>query len=58
MATPHVVGVAALLMSAKPNATAGQVREALISTAHNPNDAPDDRWGQGLVQPKAALAAL
>ena len=50
MATPHVVGVAALIWSAAPSATAAQVRLALTSSAHDLG-APgvDVVYGSGLV---------
>ncbi len=35
MATPHVAGVVALMLSANPDLTDGQVRQLLISTAEN-----------------------
>ncbi len=58
---PHVAGVAALLMAAKPSAPVGDIVEALKQTAKHPRGEtmrPDNRWGFGLVQPLAALAAL
>ena len=61
MATPHVAGVAALLMSAKPTAPVVDIIQALKDTAKHPKgDAhrPDNRWGYGLIQPKAALSVL
>jgi len=61
MATPHVAGVAALLMAAKPDAPATQIIQVLKETAKHPggNDRrPDNRWGHGLVQPVEALKAL
>jgi len=59
MATPHVSGVAAVAWSAKPSATAQQVRDALATTAID-LDAPgrDDNTGWGLVQTQAAIAEL
>ena len=61
MATPHVAGVAALLMSAKPSASAADIIQVLKDTAKHPSGAerrPDNRWGYGLIQPLAALQAL
>jgi serine protease AprX len=61
MATPHVAGVAALLMAAKPEAQVTDIVEALTRTAKHPggNDQrPDNRWGYGLIQPAKALKAL
>ena len=61
MATPHVAGVAALLMSAKPRVEVSNIIEALKTTAKHPGGKakrPDNRWGYGMIQPKEALAAL
>jgi serine protease len=50
MATPHVAGVAALIWSAAPNATASQVRLALTSGAHDLGAVGvDPVYGSGLV---------
>lgn len=61
MAAPHVTGVAALLWSIWPGLVAGQIREALLSTARN--DAftgvtPNTNWGQGKLDARAAYEAL
>ena len=61
MATPHVAGVAALLMSAKPDAPVNQIVDALKTTAKHPGGAkrrPDNRWGYGMIDPVEALRAL
>ena len=61
MATPHVAGVAALLMSAKPNAPVSAIMEVIKETARHPGGRelrPDNRWGYGIIRPKEALAAL
>ncbi|NEP62259.1 MAG: S8 family serine peptidase, partial [Symploca sp. SIO2G7] len=61
MATPHVAGVAALLMAAKPTAPVIDIIEVLKETANHPdgkNLRPDNRWGHGLIQPVEALKAL
>ena len=61
MATPHVAGVAALLMAARPDAPVNQIMEVLKETARHPGGAdrrPDNRWGYGVVQPVEALKAL
>jgi subtilisin family serine protease len=61
MATPHVAGVAALLMAAKPEAPVSDIIRVLKETARHPQGLqrrPDNRWGYGLVQPVEALKAL
>jgi len=61
MATPHVAGVAALLMSAKPNAPIEDIISVLKTTAKHPEtdtNRPDNRWGFGMVNPVEALKAL
>ncbi|GAC1501516.1 MAG: hypothetical protein NVS2B14_14220 [Chamaesiphon sp.] len=61
MAAPHVAGVAALLMAAKPTAPVTDIIRVLKETATHPGGAtlrPDNRWGHGLIQPVEALKAL
>ncbi|MEJ6481438.1 S8 family serine peptidase [Nostoc punctiforme UO1] len=61
MATPHVAGVAALLMAANPTAPATDIIRVLKETAYHPNGSalrPCNRWGNGLIQPVEALKAL
>lgn len=59
MATPHVSGVAALVWSAKPTATAGQIRSTLQNTAEDLGTAGrDSSYGFGLVRAKAAIESL
>lgn len=61
MATPHVAGVAALLMAAKPQAPVSEIMQVLKDTAAHPDGAerrPDNRWGYGRIRPVEALKAL
>ena len=61
MATPHVAGVAALLMAAKPTAPVTDIIEVLKETAVHPLGnpmRPDNRWGNGLIKSLDALQAL
>jgi serine protease AprX len=61
MATPHVAGLAALLMSAFPKAPATAIMEVIKETAQHPGGKerrPDNRWGHGAVCPEAAMQAL
>ena len=60
-ATPHVAGVAALLMAAKPESTVTDIMSILKKTARHPlgtGRRPDNRWGYGFVIPVEALKAL
>ena len=59
MATPHVVGVAALVWSQNPAWTNDQIRSALQATAVDLGVAGKDAaYGYGLIQAKAALDYL
>jgi subtilisin family serine protease len=61
MATPHVAGVAALLMSARPNVPVEHLISVMKSTAKHPEtetNRPDNRWGYGMVNVVEALKAL
>lgn len=60
MATPHVAGIAALLMSAFPNTPATAIMEVIKETALHPKGTsrPDNRWGYGAVRPEEAMLAL
>lgn len=61
MATPHIAGGAALLMTAQPAAPVAEIIRALKETASHPGGTslrPDNRWGFGLVRPAEALASL
>ncbi|MEX2498223.1 MAG: S8 family serine peptidase [Wenzhouxiangellaceae bacterium] len=59
MATPHVAGVAALVWSRNPGATAVDIRNALAATAEDLGDAGrDNSYGHGLIQAANAVAFL
>ena len=58
MATPHVAGIAALLLEAKPSASAGEIQNAILNSSKPPSGEPPLRYGHGLVQPVDALALL
>ena len=61
MASPHVAGVAALLVAAHPSATVAETATVLKETARHPggdHTRPDNRWGYGIIQPQEALSAL
>jgi subtilisin family serine protease len=60
MATPHVAGVAALILSCNPQLTAAQVGDIIRQTAQalrdNPADpVPNDAYGFGCVDAAAAI---
>jgi subtilisin len=58
MATPHVAALAALLWQAKPDATVDQIELAIRQTCRKlPGEEPL-RYGNGQIDPLAALAAL
>ena len=59
MASPHVAGAAALIWSVVPNATAAQVRDALLTTARDLGARGwDPVFGYGLVDVYAAAVKL
>jgi serine protease len=59
MATPHVSGIAALLLGEDPNLTPAQVRQIIETTARDRGAAGwDDAYGWGLVDAAAAAAAV
>jgi serine protease len=59
MACPHAVGVAALVWSAAPNASATDVKNAIINTAHDLGPTGrDPAYGYGLIDALAAAQLL
>ncbi len=66
MAAPHVTGGVALLLSAKPQATPEEIRQALVQGANarltgqaaKPDYAAGGQYGYGLVDAKASLDIL
>jgi subtilisin family serine protease len=59
MASPHAVGVAAVVWGAAPDASAADVRQAMITTAHDLGATGQDTvFGYGLVDAFAAAKAL
>lgn len=59
MATPHVAGAVALMMSAKAGLTVDQLQQALSSTAVLPGGGePNTRYGHGRIDVHAAIAAV
>lgn len=65
MATPHVTGTIALLLSLEPDATAEEITTALTGTARVPETATVDagidretRYGNGIVDANAAIDAI
>jgi subtilisin family serine protease len=58
MAAAHVAGVAALLFQAKPEATAADVEEAILTTAAPLPGSSGERCGRGLINPLEALDAI
>ncbi len=56
MASPHVAGVAALMLSRKPNASPAEIEAIMAQTARNLGSV--DQFGAGLIQAANALAAI
>jgi subtilisin family serine protease len=56
MASPHVAGVAGLMLSVKPEASVDEVKRIMMDTARNVG--PPNEYGAGLVQAANALAAI
>lgn len=58
MATPHISGLAALLMEAHPNATIVQVEQAIFASAARDRKMPETRAGRGAPDGVRALKVL
>ena len=59
MATPHVAGLAALLFSAKPEATVAEVESAIFASVRPlPDGADPIRYGRGAIDGPQALRIL
>jgi serine protease len=57
-ATPHVTGVAALLLERDPALTVDDLEQLLLDTCKPLTGQPPEKFGRGLVQPVAALARI
>ncbi len=58
MATPHVAGLAALLMQAAPKATVAQIERAILRSCRRPATMPQSRSNRGAPDAVRALAEL
>jgi subtilisin family serine protease len=58
MATPHVAGLAALLLSAEKNATAIQLKQAILDSCALPAGVLQARGNRGVPDAEKAFAAL
>lgn len=58
MATPHIAGLAALLMEAEPNATIDDIEKAILSGCQLPSTMTQDRANRGLTDAVRALQVL
>lgn len=58
MATPHVAGLAALLMQARPERSVDEIEAALFASCRLPEGAAPERAHRGLPNAVRALAAL
>lgn len=58
MATPHVAGLAALLLQAQPKASVARVERAIFDSCKRPSGMTATRGGRGIPNAKQALAAL
>jgi len=58
MATPHVAGLAALLLQAKPDATADQLEQAILGSCQRPAAMPQARANRGVPDAVRAFELL
>jgi subtilisin len=58
MATPHVAGLAALLLQARPEATVEQLEQAVFASCRRPAGMRRERGGRGLPNAPRALEEL
>jgi subtilisin len=58
MATPHIAGLAALLMQAKPTAKAAEVEHAIFESCKRPPGMDPERGNRGVPDAKRALGLL
>ena len=58
MAAPHVAGLAALLLSAEPSATADDLEQAIQASCRRPTGMDAQRGGLGIPEASRALALL
>lgn len=58
MATPHIAGLAALLLSAKLDASADDLEAAILASCSRPSSMPEVRANRGVPDAVAALARL
>ena len=58
MATPHIAGLAALLMGARPKASVGRIERAIFDSCRLEPTMPRDRANRGLPDGVAALGLL
>jgi subtilisin family serine protease len=58
MAAPHVAGLAALLLQAKPNVKLARLEKAILDSCERPAGMSAERGGRGVPSAVQALAAL
>jgi subtilisin family serine protease len=58
MATPHIAGLAALLLQAKPTATANELEAAIVASCTLPSSMPEERADLGVPDAVRAFEQL